>query len=109
MFFDTAVENNEGERPENLRNNIYNLAKFVFKREIDILAQPQKNKLDILIKINRDIASGLLAGAKNASADSNASVPANVAPVAAASAAAPSAPSGADTKKPPSGGWDSSA
>lgn len=109
MFFDNAVENTEGERPDTLRNNIYNLAKFVFKREIDILAQPQKNKLDILIKINRDIAGGLLAGVKNAPADSAANAAANVAPVAATPISAPSAASGEDTKKPPSGGWDSSA
>lgn len=62
MFYDTAVENKEGDRPEELRNNIYNLANFVFKREIETLAKPEKNKLDILIKINRDIAAGLMKG-----------------------------------------------
>lgn len=112
MFFDTAVENTEGGRPDTLRNNIYNLAKFVFKREIDILAQPAKNKLDILIKINRDIAGGLLAGVKNvpmesADAQTAAHSPAPSSVTGAASAS--SMPSGADAKKPPSGGWDSSA
>lgn len=68
MFYDTAVENKEGDRPEDLRNNIYNLANFVFKREIDILAKPEKNKLDILIKINRDIAAGLMKGVASAPA-----------------------------------------
>ena len=100
MFFDTAVENTEGNRPEALRNNIYNLAKFVFKREVDILAKPEKNKLDILIKINRDIAGGLMAGVKNAAAqETNTGTP---------SSATPSAED-AGAKKPPSGGWDSSA
>ncbi len=87
MFYDTAVENTEGTRPDALRNNIYNLANFVFKREIDILAKPDKSKLDILIKINRDIASGLLKGIQNA----------------------PSEEPATETPSPPSGGWNSSA
>lgn len=97
MFFDTAVENSEGDRPDTLRNNIYNLAKFVFKREVDILAKPEKNKFDILIKINRDIAGGLMTGVKN-------TVPEGATP---SSSAQPTET--ADTKKPPTGGWDSSA
>jgi len=66
MFFDTALENPEGNRPNDLRSNIVNLAQFVFKREIEILAQPDKKKLDILISVNREIAAGLMEGAKNA-------------------------------------------
>ena len=66
MFYDTALENPEGNRPNDLRSNIVNLAQFVFKREIDIMAKPEKHKLDILISINREIAAGLMEGAKNA-------------------------------------------
>lgn len=99
MFFDTAVENTEGDRPTSLRNNIYNLAKFVFKREVDILAKPEKNKLDILIKINRDIAGGLMTGMKNAQAENASS----------ATAATTDSANAEDTKKPPTGGWNSSA
>ncbi len=69
MFYDTAVENTEGNRPLDLRNNIYNLANFIFKREVEILAKPEKQKLDILISINRDIAAGLLEGLRNANAN----------------------------------------
>lgn len=98
MFFDTAVENKEGDRPSDLRNNIYNLAKFVFKREVDILAKPEKSKLDILIKINRDIAGGLMTGVKNTAAEKTDSPSSTD-----ESAQTP------DTKKPPSGGWNSSA
>lgn len=65
MFYDTALENPEGNRPNDLRSNIVNLAQFIFKREIEILAQPEKKKLDILISINRDIAAGLMEGSKN--------------------------------------------
>jgi flagellar biosynthesis activator protein FlaF len=66
MFYDTALENPEGNRPNDLRSNIVNLANFIFKREIDIIAKPEKNKLDVLIKINRDIAGGLMQGVANA-------------------------------------------
>ncbi len=61
LFYDTALENPEGNRPNDLRSNIVNLANFIFKREIDILSKPEKDKLDILISINQDIAAGLMA------------------------------------------------
>jgi len=61
MFYDTALENPEDNRPNDLRSNIINLANFIFKREIEIMSDPQKEKLGILISINRDIAAGLMA------------------------------------------------
>lgn len=64
LFYDTALENPEGERPDDLRSNILNLANFVFKHSIDIQAKPAPEKLDILIDINRNIAAGLMEGAK---------------------------------------------
>lgn len=94
MFYDTAVENAEGTRPVELRNNIYNLANFVFKREIDILAKPESKKLDILIKINRDIAAGLMKGVQTAG-------PATSGPT--------ETPDTPGETTPPSGGWNSSA
>lgn len=98
MFFDTAVENPEGEeRPNDLRNNIYNLANFIFKRELDILADPTKAKLDILIKINRDIANGLLTSVKNNPANTD-------------KEASKELQQAAEADKPPSGGgWNTSA
>lgn len=60
IFYDTALENPEGNRPNDLRSNIINLANFIFKREIDVMANPEKQKLDILISINREIAAGLM-------------------------------------------------
>lgn len=60
MFYDTALENPEGNRPDDLRSNIVNLSHFIFKREIDIVAEPKKEKLDVLININREIAAGLM-------------------------------------------------
>lgn len=86
MFYDTALENPEGNRPNDLRSNIVNLAQFVFKREIDIMAKPESKKLDVLISINREIAAGLMESAKNAPA-----------------------PADQDMKKPPEGGTSTTA
>ena len=66
MFYDTALENPEGDRPNDLRSNIVNLANFIFKRELEILGTPSKEKLDVLINVNREIAAGLLARQENA-------------------------------------------
>lgn len=64
LFYDTALENPENpggaERPNDLRSNIINLANFIFKRQIEIMATPEKQKLDVLININREIAAGLM-------------------------------------------------
>ncbi|MCB1531645.1 MAG: flagellar FlaF family protein [Alphaproteobacteria bacterium] len=60
IFYDTALENPEGDRPSELRSNIINLANFIFKREVEIIAKPEKQKLDVLVNINREIAAGLM-------------------------------------------------
>jgi flagellar protein FlaF len=60
MFYDNAVSNGVIQQPHSLRTNIINLAGFVFKRSIDILAEPDRDKLNILININREIAAGLM-------------------------------------------------
>lgn len=60
MFVDTAIEDDNPARTDELRSNIANLGLFIFNHTIDILANPEKAKLDILIQINRDIASGLM-------------------------------------------------
>lgn len=60
MFVDTAVEDNNPDRPHALRNNIANLGMFIFNHTLDILANPQKEKLDVLVDINREIAAGLM-------------------------------------------------
>ena len=60
VFYDTAIENPDGDRPSDLRSNIVNLANFIFKREVEVLANPAKQKLDVLININREIAAGLM-------------------------------------------------
>ncbi len=69
MFYDTALENTEGNRPNDLRSNIINLANFIFKREIEILASPDKENLNILIGINREVAAGLMTKSKEEATD----------------------------------------
>ena len=60
LFFDAAAENQD-DRPLGLRNNIVNLCNFIFKRGIDILADPKPEKFEVIIEINREIAAGLRA------------------------------------------------
>lgn len=68
MFYDTAIENEQKDRPDDLRSNIINLANFIFSREIDIMSAKDRTpeKLDVLISINKEIASGLMLNVKKA-------------------------------------------
>lgn len=77
MFYDTAIENPEDDRPNDLRSNIINLANFVFKREVEIMAAPSKQKFDVLININKEIAAGLMTKQDNANAAPNANASAS--------------------------------
>jgi flagellar biosynthesis activator protein FlaF len=77
MFYDTAIENAEGERPNDLRSNIINLANFVFSREVDILADKERGpeKLNVLININKEIAAGLMTKNKSSQNAPDSSLP----------------------------------
>jgi flagellar protein FlaF len=46
--------------PSEIRVNLLRLANFVDKRSVELLADTNPGKLDVLININRQIASGLL-------------------------------------------------
>ena len=45
--------------PNEVRANILNLSVFIDKRIVEIMREPSMEKLDILIEINLNIASGL--------------------------------------------------
>lgn len=61
LFYDHALAANTGAQPSNrVILNVVNLANFVFKRSIEILANPSSEKLNILININREVAGGLM-------------------------------------------------
>lgn len=47
--------------PSELRENILSLSSFVDRRTFEVMAYPEPAKLDILIKINRSLADGLMA------------------------------------------------
>jgi flagellar biosynthesis activator protein FlaF len=46
--------------PREIREGLLNLSNFVDKRSVEILANPDQEKIDTLISINRNIAAGLL-------------------------------------------------
>ncbi len=60
VFAASAAEN-EHPLPREIKQNIANLAVFIFKRtsEIEAANEPQPQLLDTLIMINREIAAGL--------------------------------------------------
>ncbi len=55
----TSATKSENPLPEAIKNNIANLAVFIFQRTIEVEAEPQPEKLNILVTINRNIAAGL--------------------------------------------------
>ncbi len=46
-------------QPPEVRQNITNLALFIFKKTLDIMLHPTPESLSVLININRTIAKGL--------------------------------------------------
>ncbi len=61
LFYDNALTAQDEKRPKHLSTNVVNLANFVFRRSMEILAAPEADKLNILISINREVATGLMA------------------------------------------------
>jgi flagellar biosynthesis activator protein FlaF len=58
-FFQTELSSAENPMPKELRQNILNLSLFVDKHTINVMAFPDPEKLQVLIDINMNIASGL--------------------------------------------------
>ena len=58
IFVSNATDPN-CDLPLALRNNVANLGIFVFKRTAELMATAEKEKLEILITINRELAVGL--------------------------------------------------
>lgn len=55
----SAMSDDSSPQPVETRHNILNLAVFVFKRTMEVLANPKPESLGILININMNIARGL--------------------------------------------------
>jgi flagellar protein FlaF len=64
-FFQVEVLRNENPLPQSIKQNIIHLSRFVDKRIFDTMAFPESSKLDILIKINQNIAAGLRGSASD--------------------------------------------
>jgi flagellar protein FlaF len=63
VFLNSATSNDGGHLPQALRQNVANLGIFVMKHTIKTEAKPEAGKLDVLIRINRELAAGLRASA----------------------------------------------
>ena len=55
----SAMREADCPQPIEVKQNILNLASFIFKRTMEVLSNPDPKKLDILININMNIARGL--------------------------------------------------
>lgn len=58
-IFMISVTKEESPLPQEIRQNIANLGLFVMNQTRDILLEPQVQKLDVLVRLNRQIAAGL--------------------------------------------------
>jgi flagellar protein FlaF len=58
-IFMTAVTKEDSQLPAELRQNIANLGLFVMNQTREMLLEPQPQKLDVLVRLNRQIAAGL--------------------------------------------------
>src|SRR5690606_27588704 len=58
-IFIASVTKDDSPLPHELRENIANLGIFVMNQTREMLLEPQPQKLDILVRLNRQIASGL--------------------------------------------------
>jgi flagellar protein FlaF len=60
-FFQSELSMPDCPLPQNLREDILNLSLFVDKRLFEMMSNPERGKLDIVIDINFNIAAGLRA------------------------------------------------
>lgn len=58
-FFQAELSDPENPLPVNLRQDILNLSIFVDKRLFEVMANPDKDKLSIVVDIDFNIAAGL--------------------------------------------------
>ena len=60
MIFVDSMSADDNPLPVEVRQNVANLGIFVFKQTLATLADPKAEKLDSLIRINRELAAGLI-------------------------------------------------
>jgi flagellar protein FlaF len=59
-IFLTSVTSAEHPLPSAIRQNVANLGVFVMNQTVSIMSNPRRETLNSLIKINRELAAGLL-------------------------------------------------
>jgi flagellar protein FlaF len=59
-IFMSSVTNPDNPLPAQVRQNVANLGLFVLKQTLTTMANPQPESLGALIRINRELAAGLL-------------------------------------------------
>jgi len=60
-FFQAELSRPDHEMPVDLRRDLLRLSAFVDQRTFELMAHPKREKLQALVEINRQIASGLAA------------------------------------------------
>jgi flagellar biosynthesis activator protein FlaF len=58
-IFLSAAESNDNPQPIEIRQNIANISVFVLSQTLEMQTNPEPQKLNSLIEINRNIAAGL--------------------------------------------------
>ncbi|HEX4298078.1 MAG TPA: flagellar biosynthesis regulator FlaF [Devosia sp.] len=58
-IFVTSVTDNESKLAMDVRQNVANLGVFVLTRTAEMRLAPEPDKLDVLVRINRELAAGL--------------------------------------------------
>ena len=67
-LFQANLSLEECQVPDEVRGNMLSLCNFVDKRTVQVLPQPTQESIKVLVDINRNIASGLMASAQLSSA-----------------------------------------
>jgi flagellar protein FlaF len=58
-IFMASVTKDDSPLPHDVRENIANLGMFIMNQTREILIEPQPQKLDVLVRLNRNVAAGL--------------------------------------------------
>lgn len=61
-IFQADLSLEESKVPDDIRGNMLSLCLFIDRFTVEALMNPEKRHIDTLVNINRNIASGLLAG-----------------------------------------------
>ena len=61
-IFQSELGKEDNPLPGNIKHDLLRLSGFIDKRIFEVMAFPEPEKLDIIIKINENIAAGLRAG-----------------------------------------------